>query len=394
MLNFWNVQKLLVGDDFVNQTIADKIKNIETNTLLTKIKSKMYAICKISPEKQESFFKDVLDSIETYKKLAVEFTTAQTEKLIFKKIHVLCCKILEERGRVYSRISSGSIRILSEAEHIQIARHVKYDVEKLANLINELPAAFLIFLKERTKYSCEEFPDIEALEDPLRQHQIINFLCGLCVSGGHFKKGRNRPNGKTSKPTLEIDYSTIGLTKLQRGRPKNSEELELCCHLGIDYYKATERLPYRQMRSRKESDYERGPFVALLKEIFIVMGVDYFNTDELVKKYSSLRKIEYKLYSTSSIDRMTSFDFKKQNAIVFIKEQVYFIRNGELIKNVDNCLKNIKLEKFNFKIEEFFANGKNKIDNTNKIKFFGFINLLTLEAELPSPHMPSLIQEL
>jgi hypothetical protein len=117
-------------------------------------------------------------------------------------------------------------------------------------------------------------PTVPDLRDPVHGRKALSLLYGLCHRGAKWKDGRKRPGGKRSRSRLEplpVD------TRVRRGQPSTFAEFLLCSHLGIAYFKATDRKPPRRVDARNP-----GPFLRLVREVLRLIGAAHISAVELI----------------------------------------------------------------------------------------------------------------
>lgn len=130
-------------------------------------------------------------------------------------------------------------------------------------------------------------PSANDLRDVRRSREALLLLAGICASGSRVVKGRKRPGGKQSRPTLETEYRG---PRVRKGHPGTTNEIFLCASVGQAYLKATDRLP-----TRWPSPKNRGPFVYLMAEVLDLvdstadvrapMRTAFVRADDLVRRY-------------------------------------------------------------------------------------------------------------
>jgi hypothetical protein len=160
-------------------------------------------------------------------------------------------------------------------------------IDKVVKALAELPEDALEILNINAEAGGKFTPSPEEILDPQRGYDSLALLSGICVAGAEFKPGRLRPGGKQSRPTLKENY--VG-PPVRRGRPKNTNELILTASLAQLYFRKTGLIPQRPDRWNEEEDYS--PFVSLVEEVLILVGVESCSADDLVRLHKKLQECE------------------------------------------------------------------------------------------------------
>ncbi len=120
------------------------------------------------------------------------------------------------------------------------------------------------------------------LRDPMQGRARLNDLYALLHRGAEWKKGRKRPGGKQSKCQFVRLIAEPPVT--QRAR-RNDAEFLLCTRLAAAYWKATGRMPPRDVNRNSP-----GPFARLLGQTLRLLGNPSVNSVKLARSYGQKLK--------------------------------------------------------------------------------------------------------
>lgn len=153
-------------------------------------------------------------------------------------------------------------------------------VDTVVSALQRLSTSSRHILERNAAATLRRVPTQEDIANSRISRDALRFLSGLCVEGALISPGRRRPNDKRSCSTLKVQFSG---PNIRRHRPTDILELILCASIGQAYLDATGLNPVRWRHERN-----RGPFVRLLKEVFILLDLrDTVSPDDLARRYAA-----------------------------------------------------------------------------------------------------------